>query len=65
VIEQERVAVRRRLRDLIHADAAAGTAAVIDHDRLAEALAERIGNQPRDRIDGATRRERHDQPDRM
>ena len=65
VIEQERVTVRRRFRDFVHADAAAGAAAIIDHDRLAEPLAERIGNQPRDRIDGATRRERHDQADRM
>ena len=42
VVEQERVAVRLRFRDFVHADAAAGAAAVIDHDGLTEALAERI-----------------------
>ena len=37
VHEQQRVAVGRRFRHRVHADDAAGAAAVVDHDGLAEA----------------------------
>ena len=43
--DEQGVAVRRRLRDRLGADHAAGAAAVVDHDLLAEAVAELDGDQ--------------------
>ena len=48
----------------LHADDAARAAAVLDHDRLAEVVGQRLAEHARDAVDRAARRERHDQPDR-
>jgi hypothetical protein len=49
----------------LRADHATGAAAVVDHDLLAEALAELGRDHAADHIVAAARRERDDQPDRL
>ena len=63
--EQDRVAVRRALRDRAGADRAAGAAAVVDHDRLLERVAQLVGDGAGDDAGAAARRERNDQRDRL
>jgi hypothetical protein len=63
-VDQHRVAVRRRLRDLIGAERAGSTRLVLDHDRLAQPLRDIGAENPRHRIDRAARRIRNDEPDR-
>ena len=62
--EHQRVAVGRGLRGLPHGDDAVGAAAVLDHDLLAERVAQPLRDQPRDGVVAAAGRERHDQRDR-
>ena len=50
----------RRLRYFGRADIASGSAAILDHDRLAPALGESLRQDARDDIGGAAGRERHD-----
>ena len=54
---QDRVAVRRRLGHLVGRDAGAAARPVLDHDRLAQGLAERIAHGAGDIVGGAARRE--------
>ncbi|CPP17394.1 Uncharacterised protein [Bordetella pertussis] len=56
----ERVAVGRRVGARLGADIAAGAGPVLDHHGLAPHLAEIVGNQAREEIRAAARRERHD-----
>ena len=65
VAEQQRVAVGRRLGDGVGADHAARAGAVVDDDRLAERLGQRLLHDARIEIDRAARRERHDDADRL
>ncbi len=58
------VAVRRAAGDEGAADRAAGAAAVLDHHRLADLLAQRFGEDAADHVRGAAGREGHDQADR-
>jgi hypothetical protein len=60
IAQQHRVAVRRRLRDIVGGDRAAGAGPVLDHEGLAEGLAELGGETPRDIVLRAARRERAD-----
>ena len=62
--DQKRVAVGGRLCGEIGADDAAGAAAVIDKDLLAQSLAELIGDDAADHVVAAARRERDDHADR-
>ena len=64
ISQQDGVAVGRALRDRAAADGAAGAAAVVDHDRLAEHLAHLVGDDAPDDGGAAAGRERHDQRDR-
>ena len=57
--------VGRRAHHLLGADIGAGAGLVLDDDRGVERGAERLGQQPRDDVDGAAGRERHDDPDRL
>ena len=63
-MEQQRVAVARRLRHHLGADDAAGAAAVVDDDLAAGDLRQLGADDARDDVDGAAGRERHDQADR-
>ena len=62
---QERVAIGIGGRDELAADAAAGAAAVFDHDGLAEHRAEPVGDDARHAVGRPARRERHDHLDRF
>ena len=62
--DQERVAVGLGLGDLARRDGAAGAAAVLDHDGLAEARAHPLGDDARDHVVAAAGRVGHDQRDR-
>ncbi len=62
--DQQRIAVGRRARHELGADAAAGAGAVVDHHRLSERLADLIADDAADNVGIAAGRERHDQPDR-
>jgi hypothetical protein len=64
VAEQHRVAVGIALRDDLGGDVAPGAGAVVDHDRLAEALRELRRERARHRVARASRGESQDQPDR-
>ncbi|MNV50704.1 hypothetical protein D3C71_1427260 [compost metagenome] len=61
--EAERIAVRRGSHGGVHAYGAAGARLVFDHDGLAQPLAQRWSQQPRQVVHRAARRIRHDQPD--
>jgi hypothetical protein len=63
--DEERVAVRRRRRDVARTDGAAGARAVLHDDRLVERLAELLGDDARNDVAGAARRLGHDQMDRL
>ena len=56
---QERIAIRACARDVAVADAAAGAAAVLDHDRLPQPLRERLLDRAHHDVIGAAGRERH------
>ena len=60
-----RVAVGLGFRREIEPDGERPARPVVDHDLLAELLAELRAEDARDRIGGAARRLRHDQPDRL
>ena len=60
----QRVAVGRCLRDRVHADDAAPARPVLDHQRLAERLADQRLDDAREIIGAAARAERHHQADR-
>ena len=62
--EAERVAVGLRARDLAGRDAAAGAAAILDHDLLAERRAHPVGDDARHGVVAAARRVGNDQGDR-
>ena len=62
--DQKRVAVGRRFCGEIGADHAAGAAAVVDKDLLAEFFAELVGDDAPDHVVAAAGRERDDQADR-
>jgi len=59
--QQQRVAVGSCARDPREGDIAAGAAAVLDDDRLAQSVAERLLDDPRHDVVGAARRERDDE----
>ena len=62
-MDQDRVAVGLRLRDHRRADRAAGAAAVVDDDRLAERGGERIGDDAPEDVDRRAGAERDDRAD--
>ena len=59
--QQQRISVRVCACDPCEADIAARAAAVLDDDRLAQRLAERLLYDPGDDVVGAARRERDDE----
>ena len=61
----ERVAVGLGFRRQIEPDGERAAGTVVDHDLLAELLAELRAEQARDRVGGAAGRLRDDQPDRL
>ncbi len=62
---QQRVAVGRRARDQARADRAVGAAAVVDHDGLAERIAELAADEPCHQVERRPGRERHHHGDRL
>src|SRR6188472_4296746 len=58
-VEQDGVAVRRRLRDLHGADAAARAADVLDIELLAELIGELLHDEPCENVGRTAGRERH------
>jgi hypothetical protein len=62
--EHQRVAVRRRARNQLRADVAVAAPAVVDHELLAEPLAELDRDQAAEDVRGSAGRERNDQPHR-
>jgi hypothetical protein len=60
-VQQDRVAVRRGARHARGADHAAGAADRFDHKLLSKRLRHAVGENARDRVGRAARRERHDQ----
>ena len=62
---EQRVAVGRRARRHLGAEAAARAGAVLDHEGLAERLAHALAAQPRDEVRIAAGRERHDHAHRL
>src|SRR5262249_39358983 len=62
--QQQRVAVRRRFGGDRGANRAASTAAIVDHDRLAEALVQLLPEHTADDVGTAARGVGHDEPDR-
>jgi hypothetical protein len=61
---QQRVAVRRRLRDRIGADHARAAGAILHHHGRAGCLGDLRRDGARQDVGHAARRERHDDPDR-
>jgi hypothetical protein len=59
------VAVGLRFGDNFGREVAGGARPVVDHDRLAEAAAELVAEEPRQHVERAARPERHDQLDRL
>ena len=59
------IAVRRRARDELRGDAAAGAGAALDHQLLAERLAHVGADQAGGDVGGRARREADDQPQRL
>ncbi len=62
---QQVVAVGLHARRELGADVAAGAAAVVDDDRLAQLLRDRLGDHARGGVDAAARRPGHHQLDRL
>jgi hypothetical protein len=60
--EQQRVTVGRRAGDALGADHGAGARLVLDDDRLLPRLGQALGQRPRQVVDTAAGRIRHDQP---
>ena len=60
VRHQQRVAVGRRTRDAFGGEPAARTDPVLDHERLAETVAQRLPDDARDAVGRAARREADD-----
>ena len=56
--------MRTLISDLLGADVARGTRAVLDHHRLAEARSEPVGDRARARVGDASGGKGHDQPHR-
>jgi hypothetical protein len=65
IAHQHGVAVGRRTGDHRGADRSAGTAAVVDHDRLVESLADVRSERTGEGVGRAAGRERHDPGDRL
>ena len=63
--EQDRVAVRRGHLHRLGADQAGRARLVVDDDRLAEQLAELVGDHAADEVGGAAGRERHHHAHRL
>ena len=63
--EEQRVAVRRGVDDRLGAEIAAGAGLVLDHDGLAERIAQPLRCDPRGDVDLAAGGEADDQADRM
>src|ERR1700754_4468730 len=63
-MQQDGVAVRRRFRDDVRAEIAAGTWAIVDDDRLLENLAHLVGDDLAEDADAAAWRIGHDHADR-
>ena len=63
--DQQRVAVGRCFRHQLGADDAAGAGLVLDHELLAEPLAELRADDARQNVVEPARRERHDHPHRL
>src|SRR5580692_3694727 len=61
-IKQKRVTVRLRMNHKIGPDIAARTAAVFDHEGLAEPLRQRLPNLTRNDVADAASRKRHNKP---
>jgi hypothetical protein len=59
VAEQERVAVGRRLCDLVGADRTAAAADVLDHEALPHGLGQALCDQPRQHVGGGSGRKWH------
>ena len=64
-VYQQRVAVGPRSRGELRSDIARGPAAVVDENRLPQALREARSHEARDHVDASTRRKGHDQPHRL
>ena len=62
--DQQRVAVRRGSRGGFRAEHAAGAAAIVDVDFVAELLGKLVRDEASDHVIAAARRERNDQPHR-
>ena len=63
--DQQRIAVGRRGLHRLHADASGGAGAVLDDDRAVERGVHLVGDQPREGVARAARRERKDDADRL
>ena len=63
--DRQRVPVGRRVRRDFRADDAAGAAAVVDDDLLAQVLAQVRGDHAPDHVVAAAGRERNDEPHRL
>ena len=61
---QKGMAIGRRFRGEIGADDAVGAAAVVDHHRMAQVLAELAHQRARDNVVGAAWRKRHHETQR-
>jgi hypothetical protein len=61
--EQQRITIRRGLGGGGRANRAAGAAAIIDHDRLAQTFVELLSDHPADDVGAAAGRVRHDESD--
>ena len=62
---EQRMAIRRGPRDLRGRDGSVCSSLVLDHDRLLECDAERLGNHASDRVGPAAGSERDDDVDRL
>ena len=57
--DEQRIAVRRGLRDVLGADSAGRARAVVDHDLLAQVFGEFLADRARGKVDAAAGGERH------
>ena len=62
--EENRVAVRRGMRDQLRGDRAAGAGLIVDEHR-AEIRLHLVGPRPADNVEHAARRKRQNEPHRM